>query len=111
MSHAKQHLPVAFIESMADIIKIIGNPQRLQILEYLDIHGETDVNAIVEGVKGQQNAVSQHLNKMRLAGIIASRRAGRQILYKIAAENAVTILNCMRKRYHGCTMLPGESGE
>ncbi len=96
----KETLPEEYLTSMAEVIKLIGHPQRLRILEYLDIHGESSVNAIVEGIAGQQGAVSQNLNKMRLAGIISSRRDSRQVLYKIAAENAVTILNCMRKRFH-----------
>lgn len=92
-------LPDEFLNPMAEIIKLIGHPQRLRILEYLDIHGESSVNAIVEGVSGQQGAISQHLNKMRVAGIISCRRDSRQVLYKIAIENAVTILNCLRKKY------------
>ncbi len=95
----KEALPEEYLTSMAEVIKLIGHPQRLRILEYLDIHGESSVNAIVEGIAGQQGAVSQNLNKMRLAGIISCRRDSRQVLYKIAAENAVTILNCMRKRF------------
>lgn len=95
----KESLPEEFLTSMAEVIKLIGHPQRLRILEYLDIHGESSVNAIVEGISGQQGAVSQNLNKLRLAGIISCRRESRQVLYRIAAENAVTILNCMRRRF------------
>lgn len=36
---------------------------------------------------------------MRMAGIVACRREGRQILYRIGAVNAVTILNCLRGKY------------
>ena len=90
-------LPINFIVRMADVIKMIGHPQRLQILEHLDIHGECMVTDIVEAVGGQQGAISQHLNKMRRAGIIEARRHGKQVYYRIAAANAVTILNCLRK--------------
>lgn len=92
-------LPDDFLNQMAEIIKLIGHPQRLRILEFLDIHGESPVGTIVDGIQAPQGAVSQQLNKMRLAGIISSRRDGRQILYKIAAINAITILNCLRKKY------------
>lgn len=95
----KKPLPVEFIAQMAEIIKIIGHPQRIQILEYLDIHGESPVTEIISGVDGQQSAVSQHLTRLRLAGVLSARRDGKQILYKIAAENALTILNCMRRKY------------
>ncbi len=92
-------LPEEFLQSMAEVIKLIGHPLRLRILEYLDLHGECTVNTIVAGISGQQSAVSQHLNKMRMAGIVACRREGRQILYRIGAVNAVTILNCLRSKY------------
>lgn len=92
-------LPDEFLIPMAEVIRMIGHPQRLRILEYLDLCGESTVNAIVEGVGGQQGAVSQHLNKMRMAGIVACRREGRQALYRIGAVNAVTILNCLRSKY------------
>ena len=92
-------LPEEFLQSMAEVIKLIGHPLRLRILEYLDLHGECTVNTIVAGISGQQSAVSQHLNKMRMAGIVACRREGRQILYRIGAVNAVTILNCLRGKY------------
>jgi ArsR family transcriptional regulator len=94
-------LPEEFIVAMAEVIKLIGHPQRLRIIEYLDLHGESAVSDIVAGVGGQQGAVSQHLNKMRQAKIIACRRDGRQMLYRIAAENALTILNCMRRSHQG----------
>ena len=92
-------LPYEFLIPMADVIRMIGHPQRLRILEYLDLHGESTVGAIVEGVGGQQGAVSQHLNRMRMAEIVVCRREGRQVLYRIGAVNAVTILNCLRSKY------------
>lgn len=95
-------LPLEFIVRMADVIKIIGHPQRLRILEHLDLHDECMVTEIVEAVDGQQGAISQHLNKMRRAGIIDCRRHGKKVYYRIAAVNAVTILNCLRKNQGVC---------
>ena len=91
-------MPDDYLVQVSETIKIIGHPQRLRILEYIDLHGESTVGAIVEGTGGQQAAVSQHLNKMRLAGIISSRRDGKQVYYRNLTESAVTILNCMRRR-------------
>ena len=92
-------LPISFLVKMADVIKLIGHPQRLQILEHLDLHGECKVSDIVDAVGGQQGAISQHLNKMRRAGIIECQRHGKQVCYTIVAANAVTILNCLRKNH------------
>jgi ArsR family transcriptional regulator len=95
----KAKLPLPFLVKMADVIKLIGHPQRLQILEHLDLYGECRVSDIVEAVGGQQGAISQHLNKMRRVGIIDCQRHGKQVCYKIAATNAITILNCLRKNH------------
>ncbi len=92
-------LPVEFIESMAEMIKLIGHSQRIQILEYLDIHGESPAGIIAQQIDGQQSAVSQHLNRLRIAGVLSCHRDGKQILYRIAEENALTILHCMRNKY------------
>ncbi len=92
-------LPDEYLDQVSQTIKIIGHPQRLRILEYIDLHGESTVSAIVAGVCGQQAAVSQHLNKMRLAGIIQARRDGRQVYYHSRSENALTILACLRRKF------------
>ena len=84
-------LPEEFLQSMAEVIKLIGHPLRLRILEFLDLNGECTVSRILAGISAPQSAVSQHLNRMR--------REGRQIFYRIAAVNAVTILNCLRTKY------------
>ena len=94
-----ERLPDEFLNAMAEVIRLIGHPLRLRILEHLDLYGECTVNEIIAGISGQQSAVSQHLNKMRMAGIVACRREGRQIFYRIGVVNAVTILNCLRSKY------------
>lgn len=94
----KTPLPTNFLEHVADTVKIIGHPLRLRMLDYLDIHGPSTVGAIAEGVGGTQAAVSQHLNKMRMAGIVAARRNGRQVYYGDIAVSARTLLGCMRKQ-------------
>ena len=92
-------LPPEVFEEISGVIRLLGHPQRLQIVEHLDLHGECAVGEIVTGVGGRQAAVSQHLNQMRAAGIISARRQGRRVLYRLAAESPVTILNCIRRQY------------
>jgi ArsR family transcriptional regulator len=83
---------------MADIIKILGHSYRLQIIEFLDLNGKSPVHQILDGIGGNQASLSQHLNKMRSAGIITSERRGKEVWYEIAELDSLTILNCMRKR-------------
>ncbi len=83
---------------MSEVLKLLGNVQRLRIIEFLDLHGESAVSEIVEGVDGHQGAISQNLNLLRRSGLISRRRSGRRIFYTISEEHCLTILNCMRKR-------------
>ncbi len=96
---ASHRLPPEFLQTMAEAIRLLGNGQRLQILEHLDMHGESKVSDIVTALGAQQGAISQHLNKMRAAGLLSSRRHHREVYYAVAAEGAVTILNCLRRKY------------
>lgn len=97
MNNAKT-IPDEFLASMAEVVKLLGNVQRLRILEYLDLNGESTVTEIVGGIRAAQGAVSQQLNKLRAAGVVACRREGRRVIYSLASTNAVTILNCMRRK-------------
>ena len=100
-----ERLPEAFLAQVAETVKIIGHPLRLAILDFLDVHGESAVGAIAEGVGGAQAAVSQHLNTMRRAGIVGARRKGRQVYYGRLAESARTLLSCMRRTYAAGTQM------
>ena len=95
-----EYLPEEYLNSMAETIKLLGNVQRLKIVEFLDINGECPVHKIISGTNGAQSAVSQHLNKMKRAGMIASRRDKNEVYYRLSEQNPVTILNCMRSKFN-----------
>lgn len=84
---------------MAEAVKILGNGQRLQIIEHLDLHGESKVSDVVAALGAHQGAISQHLNKMRIAGLVSCRRESREVYYRIVNEAPVTLLDCIRRKY------------
>ncbi len=95
---AKAAVPVAVLEPMAEALRVLGHPQRLQILDVLDRGGELPVHEITAGIGAPQAATSLHLGKLRQAGLIAAERRGQEVWYRIADPNAVTILGCIRKK-------------
>ena len=99
-NRAGEEAPLApeLFEEFATVIRLLGHAQRLRIIEFLDLRGESCVGDIAAGVGGRQPAVSQHLNRMRSAGVIAARRRGREMHYRIITESPVTILNCIRRQ-------------
>jgi DNA-binding transcriptional ArsR family regulator len=68
----------------AGVLKLLADPTRLKIVWAL-LHGEHSVNELADHVGARPPAVSQHLAKLRAAGLVRSRREGNRIIY--AARN------------------------
>ena len=94
----KQPLPVAFLNQMAEVLKVMGHGYRLRIVEFLDLHGPTPAHCLLAALGGAQGALSQHLAKLRQMGVIQADRRGKEVWYTLDTPAAATILNCMRKR-------------
>jgi len=91
-------LPVAFLNQMADVLKVMGHGFRLRIVEFLDLHGPTPAHVLLAALGGAQGALSQHLSRLRNAGVIQAERRGKEVWFTLATPAARTILNCMRQR-------------
>ncbi len=83
-------------EHFAATAKALGSGHRLELLEHL-AQGERSVEALAR-LSGLSIAnASQHLHHLRRAGIVASRRNGKHILYRVADEAVVTLLGSLRR--------------
>lgn len=91
-------LPIDFLNHMAGVLKVMGHGYRLRIIEFLDLNGQMPAHRLQAALGGAQSAISQHLTKLRQAGVIRAERRGKEVWYALAAPSALTILNCMRKR-------------
>ena len=67
-------------------LKLLADPTRLRIVWAL-LHGEHSVTELAEHVGAQVPAVSQHLAKLRLARLVATRRDGTQVFYVAQNEH------------------------
>jgi len=79
----------------AEIIKLLGHPERLKIVEVLE-GGEATVSQIQEQVHLPQAIVSQHLAKLRGANVVAARRDGVHVYYHLTEAKVQHILQCIR---------------
>ncbi|MDF9816665.1 metalloregulator ArsR/SmtB family transcription factor [Streptomyces sp. SPB162] len=70
---------------------MLASPARLHIVWAL-AHGESDVTGLAERVGGALPAVSQHLTKLKLAGLVRSRREGRRVVYLVDDPDVVTMV-------------------
>ncbi|MFC1661829.1 ArsR/SmtB family transcription factor [Gemmatimonadota bacterium] len=85
----------AALTKAADVIKVVGHPDRLRILEMLE-DGEKAVGEIQELLNLPQAIVSQHLAKMRGWRIVEPRRDGTHVYYRIIEPKVRHILDCIR---------------
>ena len=77
--------PAGAAQLAADGFRLVADPVRLAILRYL-AGGEQCVGAICEHAGISQPAISHHIAALRLAGMVESRRGGKQVFYRIVPE-------------------------
>ncbi|QES24482.1 transcriptional regulator [Streptomyces venezuelae] len=68
------------LAAAAEVFALLSDPTRLHLL-WLLTHGEADVSALTEACGAARPAVSQHLAKLRLGGLVQSRKDGRRVVY------------------------------
>lgn len=72
---------------MDKTFKALADPTRLAILEILANNGDTCVCKLCERLDMGQPAISQHLAKLKNAGLVRSRKEGQWVHYSIVIES------------------------
>ena len=78
----------------SDLLKALSQESRLLILCLLS-QGEKSVGELEEFLSLKQSTVSQQLARLRLEGLVTSRRDGQTIYYSLASEDVATILDAL----------------
>lgn len=76
------------------LLKSLANSHRLMVLCHL-VNGELSVGELEKKVGLSQSSLSQHLAKLREQKIVGFRKEGTTVLYRIADENALQILESL----------------
>lgn len=85
-------------QHVADVLKAVAHPVRLQIVEALE-HSDCCVGDIVTKTGHPQSVISQHLGLMKDKGILGGRREGTRVFYSIRNKNVIHLLHCV---YNHC---------
>jgi rhodanese-related sulfurtransferase/DNA-binding HxlR family transcriptional regulator len=86
----------ALYEQFAMVAKALAHGHRLELLELL-AQGERGVEALAElGGLTIANA-SQHLQQLRRAGLVATRKDGTRVFYRLADDAVVTLMAALRQ--------------
>jgi rhodanese-related sulfurtransferase/DNA-binding transcriptional ArsR family regulator len=80
----------------AETAKALGHGRRLEILELL-AQGERSVEALAERVGLSIANASQHLRLMRRTGLLASRRDGKRILYRLNDPSVLALTAALQR--------------
>jgi rhodanese-related sulfurtransferase/DNA-binding transcriptional regulator YhcF (GntR family) len=83
----------ALYAQFAVVAKAIAHEHRLELLELV----ERSVEALAERSGLSIANVSQHLQNLRRAGLVASRRQAKFVLYRLADEAILTMLAALQK--------------
>lgn len=75
----------------AEVLGHLADPTRLHLLRLLG-EGEQDVSALTAHVAASRSSVSQHLGRLRLAGLVQSRRDGRRMLYRVSSDHVQVLV-------------------
>lgn len=74
------------LEHVASILKLLGDKTRLTMVKMLDTH-DACVCEFVEIFKTSQPAISQHIRKLKDAGLVREARRGQWIIYSLSKES------------------------
>lgn len=78
-------------EKVADLLKLLGNPQRLMIACLL-AEGAFAVSEIEARLGIRQPSLSQQLGALREAGVIQGRREAKAVIYQLTNPQVATLL-------------------
>lgn len=81
----------ALTVARAEILKAIAQPTRMKIIDLLR-DGESCVCEIFPAIDEEQSNTSRHLNMMQGCGILARRKEGIKIMYRVKHPEVLEIL-------------------
>jgi len=98
----KRNLDPEKINRVAEILKTIGHPVRLEILEVLEAEEPLAVSEIQDriGILTEQSLLSHHLIKLKDKGLLRSEKRGMNVYYSLEDRNLLHIFDCMEQ----CTL-------
>ena len=91
-------------ELAAELFGVLATPMRLRILSAL-CDKEKSVSQLLQEIDPTQPNLSQHLKLLYRAGVLAKRKDGTQVIYRVQSEKAVMLCRTV------CTQIAIEMDE
>jgi DNA-binding transcriptional ArsR family regulator len=98
--------PADEVTIAVESFRMLADPTRLRLL-WLLCGDEYDVTSLATAVNIARPAVSQHLGKLRLAGLVSTHRDGRRALYRARGGHVRRMLaEAMGSAHHQISGVP-----
>lgn len=86
------------VAEVAALLAEMANQKRLLVLCTL-LAGEASAGALSVAVRLSPGALSQHLSRMKAAGLVATRRDGQLIHYRLASPAVTAVLATLHAQF------------
>ncbi|MDB5967212.1 MAG: ArsR family transcriptional regulator [Polaromonas sp.] len=77
-------------ELAAELFAVLWTPMRLRVLSALCVR-EKSVSELLQEIDTTQPNLSQHLGVLYRTGVLAKRKEGTQVIYRVQSEKAVAL--------------------
>ena len=94
-------------EEKTELLKALSHPLRLQIVRGLLVGGCHNVRCMEAGTGQSQSTISQHLMRLKAAGVVKAARSGNEVYYEIANPEVAAVLSALfgdREEEYQCTI-------
>ena len=92
------------LEQAVQTLRVAAHPLRIRLLERLERSaGPLSVNDLARQLRQPQYAISQHLSRLYLNGLLRRRQRGREVFYRIADKRVIELLQWVRRCQHDDT--------
>ncbi len=92
----EENFKKALFAQFARVARAMSNGHRLELLEFL-AQSERSVDELAR-LSGLSVAnTSQHLQQLRQAGLVVSRKAGQKVFYRVSGEDVLLLFNALRE--------------
>lgn len=105
-AHTRTTPASEYIDIAVEVFAMLADPTRVRIILALR-GGEMPVGDLAAAVGKAQAAVSQHLAKLRLARMVATRKEGNRVFYHLVDEHAGQLVeNALQQAEHALDAAP-----
>lgn len=97
----------ACYDRKAELLKALSHPLRLRIVRGLLVNGCRNVGCMEANTGQSQSCISQHLMRLKAAGIVRAARSGNEVYYEVADPEAAAVVAALfddREEEYQCTM-------